>query len=470
MSDAAIKPLTEIAKPTPSDATPPHVESGAWAPGSQIPKGQRPDLTAAFLSDLVIVGDGFDAVKVASDIQEAMHPGFFSWERGPNTQKVWDTLLNLTPDEYKMVEKEFNQTHAAGDKPLLFAGSEPWTLAKEMRLHLPKDEADRFSMLIESKAHNDVPPAYRVNGEELLKYDSDLKVGETNRVTMSDGRVFDAYIPKNADLRAPVIVAMHGAAGGDSLGLMAQETGLTADAERTGAIIVFAYPKPREFDSSLGEVEGVAWNVPGRKNLPSAVDNQIDDRQYLDNVLDTLGQKAHMSDKVGLYGFSDGGRFAQVYAADRPDRVAGIVSADGTWMKGDKEPTQGKAVMLIHGENDETLPIDGGTGSISSVMDWVLGTNLADSDPRAQAAIWEKANQCKDPDIVDTVGDITTITHQGCTQPLVEYILKDGNHALNDYKNDGNRFMQWLLGSPDLTKNFSYVGADFLKRNILLGQ
>jgi len=467
------------------------VESGAWTPGSQTVQPQNREVPAGFPKDTLIVQDAhnvqdhkpvaasatspvplilgrnFDAVKTAAEIQQAMHPDFWSWQGGPNPQKVWDTLFNLTPDEYKLVEREFNKTHAAGDKPLLFAGSEPWNLSKEMRLHLPKDDADRFDKLIESKSHNDVAPEFRVNGETLLKPGSDLKVGEINHITMPDGRKFDAYVPKNADSRAPVIVAMHGAAGGDSVGLMAQESGLTADAERTGAIVVFAYPKPRQFDSALGKMEGVAWNTPGRTNLPSAVDNVTDDRKYMDNVLDTLGSKTAMAAKVGLFGFSDGGRFAQVYAADRPDRVAGVVSEDGTWMNGDKAPQQGKAVMIVHGDNDATLPRAGGTGSVSAVMDWLLGTNLKDSNPPAQERIWSDANQCNGALVSDTTGDVTKITHQGCSQPLVEYRLKNGNHAINDYKNDGNHFVQWLLGSPDRAKNFSTMGAQFLKDNIV---
>jgi len=472
----------------------PNVESGAWTPGSQAAPGAQAhsrEVPSGFPKDTIIVSDAqnvhgdksvpavaaspvpmivgrnFDAVKTAAEIQKAMHPDFWSWESGPNPQKVWDTLFNLTPDEYKLVEREFDTTHAAGDKPLLFGGSEPWNLSKEMRLHLPKEEADRFDRLIESKSHNDVAPEYRVNGENLLKPGSNLKVGEMNHITLPDGRKFDAYVPKNADSRAPVIVAMHGAAGGDSVGLMAQESGLTADAERTGAIVVFAYPKPRQFESALGKMEGVAWNVPGRTNLPSAVDNTTDDRKYLDNVLDTLGAKVETAPKVGLFGFSDGGRFAQVYATDRPDRVASVVSEDGTWMNGDKAPTQGKAVMIVHGDKDATLPKTGGTGSVSAVMDWLLGTNLKKSAPPKQGEIWNEANQCKGPVATDTVGDVTTITHRGCSQPLVEYTLKNGNHAINDFKNDGSRFVQWLLGSPDRAKNFSTMGAQFLKDNIV---
>ncbi|MBS1998248.1 MAG: dienelactone hydrolase family protein [Cyanobacteria bacterium SZAS LIN-2] len=477
MSDAAIEGNLKKDKPAPD-----HVDAGAWVQGADhgvkpgaaqdVPKGFPAAVTITGLDGQneggrPIVGKGFDAAKIAADINDALHPAFFSWRTGPDGDRVWNDLMNLSPDEYKLVEREFNTRHAPDNKPLLLAGDGPWTLAKDIKLHLSADESNRLAMLMESKNHNDVDPQYRVNGEQLLKPGSNLKVGEMNHVSLPDGRKYDVYVPKNADSRGPVIVAMHGAAGGDSVGLMPTESGLTADAERTGATVVFAYPKVRDFDSKLGTVQGVAWNAPDRTNLPSARDGITDDRKYLDNVLDDLAGKSQTTQKVGLYGFSDGGRFAQVYAADRPDRVSGVVSADGTWMDGDRAPTVGKAVMIIHGDNDATLPQRGGTGSVSSVMDWLLGTNLDKSAPLEQARVWSRANSCDGPVVSDTRGDVTTRVHEGCSAPLVEYTLKGGNHAINDYKNGGNHFVQWLLGSPDRSKAFSTMGAAFLKENIL---
>ncbi len=407
----------------------------------------------------------FDAKAVAADLNDALHPAFFSWRSGPDNDRVWKALMNMSPQEFKAVNDEFNKSFAPADKPWL-SGSKPWTLADDINTQLSGDR-DRFDRLMESKQHNDVPTEHRVNGEQLLKPGSELKVGEINPVKLPDGRQYDVYIPKNADDRAPVIVAMHGAAGGDSVGLMATESGLTADAERTGSIVVFAYPEKGKFDTPFGKTDGVAWNAPGRTNLPTHP-GTADDYKYMDNVLSSLASKSKTSEQVGMFGFSDGGRFAQVYAADHPEKVAAVVSEDGTWMKNDKLPQVGKPIMIVHGDRDKTLNYDGGPGWVGSVMNSLLGTNLDQSQPFRQAQVWKAADQCDGPEKATTNGDVTTHDFTGCKVGEVkEYILHDGHHALNDYKNDGNRFVQWLLGSPDRSQAFSTQGAEFLTKYIV---
>ncbi len=409
-------------------------------------------------------------LSIAAEIYDALNPAFFSLRSGPEAERVFQALLNMTPEQYQSVDRVFTEQFGDEAKPWFFSDTS-WSIADDIEAKLWSSESDPLMMLVESKQHNDVPLEHRVSGEQLLSQGSDLKVGEINPITLPDGRRFDVYIPQNADDRAPVIVAMHGAAAGDSIGLMAQESGLTADAERTGAIVVFAYPKPREFDTGLGNVTGVAWNAPDRMNLPSSADNQTNDYDYLDNVLEDLSTRSITSEEIGLFGFSDGGRFAQVYAADRPDRVAAIVSQSGTWMNGEEVPTVGIPAMIVHGDSDETLPYEGGTGSVSGKMDWMLGTNLDNSAPYMQAQVWQTADQCHGPVLEETQGNITERTYSGCeTGEVIEYLIAGGEHAINDYRNDGNRTAQWLLGSPDRTLDFSTEGAQFLTRYIVSDQ
>lgn len=405
-------------------------------------------------------GNKFDATAVATELHQALNPKLLSLQFGADSDKAFNTLKNVTPEQYKAVDKAYSELVGP-------AGS--GSLEKGSSLEKKAASVDaRLGQLIESKKHNDVPEEQRVTGEQLLKAGSNLKVGEINAVTLADGRRYDVYVPKNADKRAPVIVAMHGASAGDSIGLMAQESGLTADAERTGAIVVFAYSKPRQFDIGVTNVTGVAWNAPGRINLPAAVDNVTDDRKYLDNVLDDLATKSKTAEKVGLFGFSDGGRFAQIYAADRPDRVAAFVSMEGTWMQGEKAPAIAKPAMIVHGDSDKTLPYEGGMGSVSRKMDWLLGTNLEKSAPYMQAEVWKKANQCDGPVEVKTQGDVTERNYTGCKVGEVkEYIVKGGEHGLHDYKNDGSRMVQWMLGRADRRQASSTEGAKFLTKHIV---
>ncbi len=157
-------------------------------------------------------------------------------------------------------------------------------------------------------------------------------------MTMEDGRDYDVYIPRNADSRAPVMVAMPGAGLGDMKGVMAVETGLTIEAEKTGSIIVFANPKSRVLDGSMG-MASATWNMPGRTNIPAQIDASYNDRDYLDNVFER-SEHSHSDGREGRNGSVF--RTAPVLLKPMPPTALsvspGVVAMSGTWMKGDAAP------------------------------------------------------------------------------------------------------------------------------------
>ncbi len=141
--------------------------------------------------------------------------------------------------------------------------------------------------------------------------------------------------------------------------------GMIAAAERTGSIVIFAEPKVRNFDmgavsNTLGLNEGVAWNVPGYQNLPAETDNSYRDVDYLNTVISDVRQNVNIGDTVGLAGFSDGARMAQVYASLYPDQVSAVYSGHGTWMEGDPLPTSPVPIKIVMGTGGQTLPMAGG--------------------------------------------------------------------------------------------------------------
>jgi poly(3-hydroxybutyrate) depolymerase len=185
----------------------------------------------------------------------------------------------------------------------------------------------------------------------------------------------------------------------------------------------------------------------------------------MDNVLNDLSHRAQTADKVGMIGFSDGARFAAVYAADRPDRVAGVVSMSGTWMEGDAAPTKAIPMMIVHGDKDEMLPYTGGFGDTSEEVP--IATNLDRSKPALQAKIWSEAGGGRG-DVVQRKDEsgLEMRVYDG-SAPVVEYIVKGGQHGIHDYRNNGNRFIQWALGEPQLQHDFVTKGAGFLKQHIV---
>jgi poly(3-hydroxybutyrate) depolymerase len=450
------------------------ISSDAYGQEANLAADTRPNTSAAYLSDFQIVGADDKASSMAvlgtkplsakleatvDAIEEAANGGLTG--AGTDEFSLWNAIAPLNKEEFAQVNERFAEKYG---KAYASFGKK-WDIREELIDELSKEDLSRFEKMIADKSVNDVPAQFRANGESLLKPDSNLVVGGMNRVTLADGRDYDVYIPRNADSRAPVMVAMPGAGLGDMKGVMAVETGLTIEAEKTGSIIVFANPKARVLDGSMG-MASATWNMPGRTNIPSQLDTSFNDRDYLDNVLQDLSTRTQMAEKVGMIGFSDGARAAEVYAADRPDKVAGVVALSGTWMKGDAAPSKAMPTMIVHGDKDGILPYDGGFGSTSDKV--VVATNLDRSQPNLQAKVWSQAAG-GEGNIVERVvdGDVEKRTYDAKGAPVVEYIIKGADHGVHDYKNNGSRFWQWVLGKPEMKHDFVTKGAGFLKDHIV---
>ena len=450
------------------------INSDAYGKDAGISADSRLNTSAAYLSDFQIVGADDKASSIAvlgakplsakleaavDAIEETTNGGWTGI--GTDKSGLWSAIAPLNKDEFAQVNERFAQKYGKEYASL----GEKWDIRNELIDELDKEDLSRFDKMIADKHVNDVPSQFRTNGESLLKPDSGLVVGGMNRVTMEDGRDYDVYIPRNADSRAPVMVAMPGAGLGDMKGVMAVETGLTIEAEKTGSIIVFANPKARVLDGSMG-MSSATWNMPGRTNIPAQIDASYNDCDYLDNVLTELGTRTQMAEKVGMIGFSDGARAAEAYAADRPERVAGVVSMSGTWMQGDAAPSKAIPTMIVHGDADETLPYHGGFGDTSGNV--LIATNLDKSQPNLQAKVWSQAAG-GEGNIVERVveGDVEKRTYDGKGAPVVEYIIKGADHGVHDYKNNGSRFWQWMLGQPEMKHDFVTRGAGFLKDHIV---
>ncbi|CAN5134864.1 hypothetical protein BH11CYA1_BH11CYA1_07220 [soil metagenome] len=377
---------------------------------------------------------------------------------------AWRTLENKTPEEVAAIDQEIRSTFGRQ----LARPGESFGLRELVARSVSREELHRFDDLMRDKNNNDVPPEFRTTGDQLIKPGSNIRPGEVSRVEIGD-RHYQVYVPKNADSRAPVVIAMHGAAGGEGENLALNEMGMISAAERTGSIVVFAEPKVRSFDAGrianlLGANQGVAWNVPGYLNLPRERDNSYSDVDYLNSVITNLRENVTTAERVGLAGFSDGARMAQLFASLHPDRVSGVYSGHGTWMRGDPLPNASVPIKIVLGNADQTLPITGGMGRVSSWMDWVVQTNLARSQPLDQAMVWSRTNSCTSSR--DTIRPDVTITDYQCENaPVVVNVFRGGAHAWHDRGNLGNQTVQRLMGRADRTRAMGLDAHQFLIAN-----
>ncbi len=385
---------------------------------------------------------------------------------GHDFNKIYKILENKTPEEIKRIDDLYTNKYG-----IRFGSNkvEMLNLTEQMRRIASPAENARFQMLMDEKKSNDVPQEFRVTGDQLLKAGSNLKVGEVNDVEVGD-RHYEIYVPKNADSRAPMVIAMHGAAAGEGAGLPREEMGMIAAAERTGSIVVFAYPKLNTFDAgrlanAVGANTGAVWNVPGRINLPAQENKSYSDVDYLDQVIKTVKTQVSIADQVGLAGFSDGARFAQVYATERPNQVSGVYSSHGTWMSGEQAPRQSMPIKIVLGSDDQTLPLKGGMGDISKKMDWMIKTNLELSQPLKQEKVWAAANDCEADAKTVVKADVVTSEYNCKGAPVVVEVIKNGQHAWDDHGNRGMPAIQSVLhGTPDRRRTAGLDAQQWLKQ------
>lgn len=157
----------------------------------------------------------------------------------------------------------------------------------------------------------------------------------------------------------PVVLVLHGAF---STGRQMDQWGEWSDlADRMKFGVVFP-----EGIGLLGKLQH--WNAGhccGR-----AVRMEWDDMAYLDAVVDHLAARAGVDgQRIRMVGFSNGGMMVHRYAAERAGRLAGAAVVSGAlhsletpatspWRP--PEPAATVPMMLIHGEADLPVPVEGG--------------------------------------------------------------------------------------------------------------
>lgn len=431
--------------------------------GTVTDEGLRPE--PAKIEALPSLKQPFDAEKVANEIEAACNGGMM-WGAGTDEGRVLNALKNLTPEQIKAVDDKFAELHG----PKYASAGQRWGLEQEFKDEMSGSMLDRSLAVLTQK--NEIPADKAVDGNEVLRADSGLKVGEMNRVTLGDGRQYDVYVPKNAQMPLPVMMMMHGASNGNDQAeqrVMEKETGLTQIAEQYGMAVVFPYSKSH--DAAFGQ-KPATWNLQGNKNLLDT-DKSYDDGQFLDRVVADVNARVLTDEnRFGVGGMSDGAKTAQQYALDRPGKFSAVVSQQGTWMDGNKAPEAGSGlpVMLVNSTSDYMLPNDQGEqgwfgekgrGWMSWIASPVIG-GTRDSRPNQQVPTFKSANECSGEALKETLGNLE-ITGYGADQcakgEVVQYTIKGGNHAWHDWRNEGGLT---AVGMPERDQNMSEETAKFI--------
>ena len=212
--------------------------------------------------------------------------------------------------------------------------------------------------------------------------------------------------------RRPVIMVLHGGAGGSGAGLRARRNlGVDAVARKIGAIVVY----PDAVDGYWGRAK------PGE---PAP-----DDAAFLRALATRLIEQGVASHRrIYVAGVSGGGMLAMKIGCEQSDLFSGvgafIANMPAEWAQSCK-PAQPVAFMLMNGTADPMVPFNGGIAQMPEGPRDVLSAE-------ATYALFSKAAQCvgqRSETILDrdrNDGSRVLIDHGvGCRAP-VEFVKVDG--------------------------------------------
>lgn len=215
--------------------------------------------------------------------------------------------------------------------------------------------------------------------------------------------------------KLPLVIALHGAG---MTGLeMEKMTGLTPVALKNGMAVV--YP---DGSGSLFS-RGFTWNADTCCGFASA--NQIDDLAYLEGLIDELSRTYPInSQAIFVTGISNGAMMAQKLAADGHGKVRAFASVAGTLNQEPVKTPSLCAALLIHGDKDRSVPINGGPRSSGR------GQKRFDIGQDEAFKFWMNVNGISKEGKTETKGPATITTVESDQGIRVEkVVINGGRHS-----------------------------------------
>jgi polyhydroxybutyrate depolymerase len=193
----------------------------------------------------------------------------------------------------------------------------------------------------------------------ITGYASGAEMKEQYISVGGEERGFYVYKPSSAKENAPVVFVLHGGLGNAEH--MMRLTGMDSIAEENGFIVVYPEGTPGRFRFMRDKRTWNAGRCCGR-----AVKQDIDDVSFLSKLIDRVVSDYHADrSRVYMMGISNGAMMAYRFACERPEKVAAIVSIAGAMAVDKCDGIKDVAVLHIHGDRDQNVPVKGGTGKRS---------------------------------------------------------------------------------------------------------
>lgn len=251
--------------------------------------------------------------------------------------------------------------------------------------------------------------------EQSLKY---RKLHIQHRILVVDHvkRSYQIYNPVPNQKKLAVVIALHGG-GGNATQMIKR----FQDQAQEHSFLLVA---PQGVGPS--DKKGV-WNSTGC--CGEATQQQVNDIEFIKQLIIDL-QQYYSIDKKRIYvtGFSNGGMLTYQLANKLSQQLAAVAVVSGAMFN--DQPTSLDAVpvpmMIIHGERDPVVPVQGGISSIG----FVARAQHAPFQPLSDTLnYWKLTNQCKSIFKQKINLYLSVETGQDCKAPLIFYDLLEGKHV-----------------------------------------
>jgi polyhydroxybutyrate depolymerase len=270
-------------------------------------------------------------------------------------------------------------------------------------------------------------------------------------------RIYRVHVPAVAasatpETGLPVVVVLHG--GGGSGRQVEQQSGLSAEADRSGFLAV--YP---DGDGRLGTTL-LTWNAGACCGY--AHQNDIDDVTFLSALLDRLGRDYPVDTRrIYLTGMSNGAMMAYRAACELAGRIAAIAPVSGALDTVTCAPSRAVPVIAFHGTADDTVRYDGGESSLDSLR---KGEERVDRSVAYAMDFWARRDGCPGTPTRTRQGDVRHDVYGPCSSgAAVElYSIVGAGHAW-----PGGTRSRDQADAPPQSPDASAVMWDFFRRHPL---
>jgi polyhydroxybutyrate depolymerase len=261
-------------------------------------------------------------------------------------------------------------------------------------------------------------------------------------------RNFNIHLPTdyNSNASYPLILGFHGGqqAATSSMGwnVFAYQSMLSEKADTEGFIVV--YPEGLVFNQNR------SWNAGNC--CPPAMNQNVDDVGFIDNLLDTLFSNYSIdTTRVYATGSSNGGMMSYRLACELGHRIAAIAPNACSQMYYPCNPSNKIPIISFHSKVDPIVSYTGGMGGAPPL------TTIYFPSQDSTMTLWSQKNNCQSRDtIIDGNGtnyDFIKIHGCSCNVEIHHYATTDGSHSWPG-GNPNNNPVSTQISATDLLWSF----------------